>query len=344
VLIDFARKRAIVSTALIFWWQENDMGSRIHALVIDDDDGDRLLVERALRVDREVNLVTAVSLEDGIEISQSQRIDVILLDLGLSETTGLETLVLLREHVSNVPIVVLTGMANDVALAAIELGAQDYIEKSDLNDRWISRCLRYAIQRHQLQLQLERQANIDGLTRLRNRQSFEQLLDERFARVKTDCDGCFAIGFIDLNEFKAVNDGFGHHVGDLVLCEFASRLRQIIRDNDVVARFGGDEFVVLLDGVQTDEQLQRFSRRLETILVDPIQLGEGDYVLDVSIGYAVCDRDCNDLRDVLRDADSAMYTAKNERPSRQTARENSHAVNLVEVSLQGADDHQSNVN
>lgn len=284
------------------------MSSKLHALVIDDDDGDRLLVARALRTDRDFTLHGAASLDEGIAITRTESVDVILLDLGLVETNGLETLVQLGSQVENIPIVVLTGMSNDdLSLQAIELGAQDYIQKAHLSDRWISRCLRYAIQRHQLQVQLKEQTLTDGLTSLKNRKYFESELTERFQQSQSRG---FAVGFIDLDDFKLVNDCFGHEAGDSVLCEFASRLRTVVGRNDITARFGGDEFVVLLDGVRSDQELDAFSRDLAATLVEPMRFDGREYHLAASIGYAIRNANYRDPRDMLRDADTAMYRAK----------------------------------
>jgi diguanylate cyclase (GGDEF)-like protein len=123
-----------------------------------------------------------------------------------------------------------------------------------------------------------------------------------------DCQ--FAVLFIDLDNFKQVNDAHGHLVGDRVLGEVARRLADCVRTGDLVVRFGGDEFVALIERISTWEEIQPVVDRIHTALAEPISLPDGDATLSVSVGVAEASADHLTPEDLLRDADRAMYALK----------------------------------
>ena len=123
-------------------------------------------------------------------------------------------------------------------------------------------------------------------------------------------DKHFAVLFIDLDNFKQVNDAHGHLMGDRVLREVARRLSGCVRDGDHVVRFGGDEFVVLAEEVAGPSEIEPIIRRIQTALAKPIALPEGEFTLSLSIGAAEATPDHHSPDDLLRDADRAMYAIK----------------------------------
>jgi diguanylate cyclase (GGDEF)-like protein len=124
------------------------------------------------------------------------------------------------------------------------------------------------------------------------------------------CDRQFALIFLDLDNFKRVNDEFGHLVGDTVLEAAARRIANCIRERDMVSRYGGDEFVALIDGVTAMEDVQAVIGRIRTSLDRPIGLLEGDVRLSLSAGVAFAAQGCGSPEELLRAADQAMYAAK----------------------------------
>jgi diguanylate cyclase (GGDEF)-like protein len=122
-----------------------------------------------------------------------------------------------------------------------------------------------------------------------------------------------AVLFCDLDGFKAVNDRFGHDVGDRMLVEVATRIREAVRPSDTVARTGGDEFVVVCDDLDDEEQAQAIADRVtEAVEGSPIRLGEVDLGVAISIGIALADAVLNHPDRLLHAADLAMYRAKEE--------------------------------
>ncbi|MBV9284780.1 MAG: EAL domain-containing protein [Acidimicrobiia bacterium] len=161
---------------------------------------------------------------------------------------------------------------------------------------------------------LERQALHDELTALPNRRLLRDRISQALARAVRD--GCLvAVVFLDLDRFKLINDSWGHAEGDKVLVAIAERLRSVVRGSDTVARFGGDEFVVVREGISSGDDVSVFLDRLAREVQRKIVLGNNDLVINASIGVAL--GGAGDTPEgLLRDADAAMYKAKAEGQSR----------------------------
>ena len=158
-----------------------------------------------------------------------------------------------------------------------------------------------------LQSEMTRQAMHDPLTGLANQVLFRQALQDALAGTAANRN--VAAMFVDLDDFKEVNDTLGHSAGDLLLIQVADRLRSVVRQGDTVARLGGDEFVVLLLDLDGDESAIDVARRLMESLIPPIELPQESVVVGASIGVAVADPTM-DADGLLRSADLAMYHAK----------------------------------
>jgi len=157
---------------------------------------------------------------------------------------------------------------------------------------------------------LVHQALHDALTDLPNRAYFVERVSQAQARVRRDPDYRFAVLFIDFDDFKAVNDNLGHAAGDRLLMEIAGRLRTCVRPGDVVARLGGDEFTLLLEEISGLPDAEHAARRIQAALVAPIAIEGREIVATASIGVALSEPDYGQVQDLLRDADLAMYHAK----------------------------------
>ncbi len=165
---------------------------------------------------------------------------------------------------------------------------------------------------------LLRDARVDSLTGLPNRPAFLERVDEALARADRGGSHC-AVGIIDLDDFKMVNDRFGHPVGDAVLVALAERLRAGLRTCDYVARLGGDEFGLLLDYVNSERDLENPLQRLEKHLAAPIILESGENLdAQCSLGVTIYPLDPSDRDGLLRHADYAMYQAKAEKSDRNS--------------------------
>ncbi|QIE29316.1 bifunctional diguanylate cyclase/phosphodiesterase [Caballeronia sp. SBC2] len=158
------------------------------------------------------------------------------------------------------------------------------------------------------QSELQHQAHYDGLTGLPNRAALEGRLNDAIVRAR-DSGGEVSVMFLDLDRFKQVNDSLGHRVGDAVLAQMAERLRRVIRSADLVARYGGDEFMVVAER-PSGAQLGPMVARLLASMAEPLRVSEQELYVEVSIGISTFPHDGIDADTLIRNADAAMYLAK----------------------------------
>jgi diguanylate cyclase (GGDEF)-like protein/PAS domain S-box-containing protein len=169
--------------------------------------------------------------------------------------------------------------------------------------------MRDATDQKTLERQLAHQAFHDSLTGLANRALFFDRVEHAVTRHRRDLVGKVAVLFVDLDDFKAVNDGLGHGFGDDLLIAVGERLRECLRPGDTAARLGGDEFAVLLEEAADLPAARAVAQRMLEVLLLPASVGELEIAVPASIGIAVAEADAT-TEDLLRDADIAMYTAK----------------------------------
>jgi diguanylate cyclase (GGDEF)-like protein len=164
-------------------------------------------------------------------------------------------------------------------------------------------------ERKRYEEELRHSANHDALTGLVNRRLLIDRLDHAIACAKRDVSGV-AVLFIDLDNFKGVNDTLGHEAGDMLVRQVAERLTDSLRDMDTIARLGGDEFVVLAYGHLDDNAVTRVMTRIQSYLTKPFDIGGAELYISCSIGAALYPRDGQDTGALLKNADAAMYRAK----------------------------------
>jgi diguanylate cyclase (GGDEF)-like protein/PAS domain S-box-containing protein len=164
-------------------------------------------------------------------------------------------------------------------------------------------------ERRLYQTRIERQANYDTLTGLANRWLLHDRLEQALLTAAS-FGTRLAVAFVDLDRFKYINDSLGHHVGDELLKEVAARLLSCVRECDTVARRGGDEFVLLINGHPGPDAVQQIMERMLAAVSRPWIIEQGEFQVSCSIGVALHPEDGEDARTLLKHADSAMYRAK----------------------------------
>lgn len=234
----------------------------------------------------------------------------ILLDLSSFESDPLAAVDQLGGTAPNVPILVLADEENEEqALTAVRAGAQDYLIKSELYPTLLCRAVKYAIERKRAEVKLAYQAMHDSLTGLPNRALFLDRLSVAIDRARRT-DTAIAVLFLDVDNFKEINDQLGHDAGDRVLVALADRLRTLLRPMDTVARFGGDEFTFLIEELTDEREVVLIADRITRAASLPIPLGQVRATISVSIGIAMVSGPAVSPETLIREADAAMYRVK----------------------------------
>jgi diguanylate cyclase (GGDEF)-like protein len=295
------------------------LGGRI--LIVDDEPANVRLLERVLQSAGYTALRSTTDSRTVAALLDEFEPDLVLLDLNMPHLDGfavLEALRARRTASDYLPVLVLTADTTPVAKQrALSEGAKDFLTKPlDRTDILLrtrnlleTRFLHRALQRENrtLEERLIHQAFHDPLTGLANRTLFRERVEHALARANGG--ERVAVLFLDLDDFKSVNDSLGHSEGDRLLEEVGVRLLKATRGFDTVARLGGDEFAVLLEGLAQEQDAMLVVERIRSAMRRPIPLQGREVMVSASIGVAHVDVGGN-ADEVLRNADVAMYRAK----------------------------------
>lgn len=288
-----------------------DRTGTLQILLVEDNPGDARLVEELVHeAEQTVTVRWENDLESGLGVLNmvpSPSLDVLLVDLGLPDSGGMDTVDRITRAAPHLPVVVLTGQQDlDTALASIKRGATEYLRKEELSPGLLERTIRWALERKEMAYK----ATHDALTELPNRvalhHKIEPLLDG------SDEATTSALLFLDLDRFKRVNDSLGHSKGDVLLTCVAERLQNSVRQSDLVARLGGDEFAVCLSEMSDPERVYQVAERIHEKLSSAFTLDDREVYAPASIGVVAGLSRYDAVEDALRDADAAMYEAKDQ--------------------------------
>ncbi|MFD1383617.1 EAL domain-containing protein [Rhodanobacter aciditrophus] len=289
-------------------------------LIIDDDAVDRM---SAIRTLKNAGLNTgeidqADTGTEGIQKALSKHYDAILLDYQIPPSNGIEVLREIRGSLGNSTAIIMLSHSNDEALAlsCIEAGAQDFIMKSEVSVTRLKRSILIASERNTLEKQVEKSNNQlrelaerDTLTGLRNRHVFDTTLSSELERAKRN-NSQLALLFLDVDNFKRINDVLGHQAGDEFLKDVAKRLEGIIRSSDTLCRLGGDEFAILVSDLEQLEKIRALSDRIIDAMKPPITLVGRSLSITVSVGIASYPHCADTAVELMKCADVAMYRSK----------------------------------
>jgi two-component system, cell cycle response regulator len=281
-------------------------------LLVEDNPADARLLREALAeiADSRFEITHCETLAQAHEFLAKHTSDVILSDLGLPDSQGLETIRHIHKAAPGVPVVVLTAL-NDESFGGqvLQEGAQDYLVKGQIDSRLLWRALRYAMERHRVQLGALTLALIDDLTGFNNRRGFLALA-EHHANLAYRTGKTFLLAFVDLDGLKRINDTFGHQEGNRALVDTSIVLRDSFRQSDILARLGGDEFAILVaEAAENDIEAvrHRIDRKLCSFNADPGRR----YDLSFSVGIVPNDAtQHSNLEQLLSQADALMYRQK----------------------------------
>jgi diguanylate cyclase (GGDEF)-like protein len=289
-------------------------------LLVSDRQADAELIRALLEssaADPPFRFTHAHSLSQAFETLERNEVDVLLMDVAEGGAREMAAVSQARVRSPLVPVVVAVDSDDEeLALRAVEIGARGYLVKSTISPGALSWSLRHAMrnQRMFLELNIARErarqlATYDQLTGFANRALFSDRLEQAVASARRNRHR-LGVLFVDLDEFKHVNDTLGHLAGDALLRLAAQRIGSCLRKSDTGARLGGDEFAILLTNLGEEEDAGRVAEKVLTLLREPLAVKGSSQTISASIGIATFPRDAGSAEELLKRADSAMYQAK----------------------------------
>ncbi len=291
----------------------------IKVLLIDENTDYQQTIERWLQESHTFHYVLSYLPNYQLALSEilSEIYDICLINYEIANKQGLLLLCEANSHQCNTPLILLTDHDDtEIDLLAMVSGATDYLVKSTLNAQLLERSIRYGIERKQTEKKLllaneqnRRLAEYDTLTGLANRNLFNKTLTEILARAKRS-NLVVAVLFLDLDNFKAINDSLGHDIGDLLLQDIATRLRQSLRKTDPIFRLGGDEFTIIIEGDYDMNKIATVAEKIIHLIRQVFVLRGNQVFITASVGIATSLHLNLDAETLLKSADTAMYSEK----------------------------------
>ncbi len=293
------------------------MEDRYTILVVDDTKSDMEIL--LTHLGEEYNVIPALSGKKAMAIAEKEQIDLILLDIMMPEMDGYEVCTLLKENgaTRDIPVIFLATQTDEDAIEkAYDTGGIDYVTKPFRPKELLAR-IRRELQLHHLIKELETSkeelrilATTDPMTRLYNRRSFADISTNLLGLAKREAQS-MSVLMIDIDGLKNINDVHGYGIGDIVIISVADKLRYMSRRGDVVCRYGGEEFVLLLVNTRIDGACtlgEKIRRQIEESVV---KAESGKLHFTISIGATEVNIQAEkNLEPALKRADTALYQAK----------------------------------
>ncbi len=305
-------------------------------LIVDDVAAD---LESAVEVLKDSYDITAKdSGRKALDLLQDMQPDLILLDVNMPEMDGYEVMEELKKDrkLNEIPVIFLTSQADQKSeIKGLKMGAMDFVRKPfepEVMRSRIDKILQLTEQKRELQMIAQK----DGLTDLLNRRYMENLLNQTDINEEK---GYFLL--FDLDNFKLVNDNFGHIVGDEVLIKFAKVLQEEVGPKDSVCRLGGDEFAVYVSGSRSRDEVKRMARRMIAGIefeINDMLLDSCDVKVSVSIGIAEKPSDGAGFTELYGAADKALYYVK------QNGKRGYHFFHDGEIDYEKAEEDNNQIN
>lgn len=279
-----------------------------HILIVDDVTTNLKCAAEVLKDTYDVT--TAKSGKAALQILREMQPDLIMLDVNMPEMNGFEVMERIKEDPVTrvIPVIFLTAEADkENEVTGLKMGAMDFIKKPFEPDIMRSR-IEKILQMTEQTKELQNIAGRDSLTNLLNRRCFEKILDQPEEGKE---NGFFLL--LDLDNFKQVNDTFGHVIGDQVLIKFARVMEEEASPEDAICRIGGDEFAIFIPGTYEKSKIKSIARRMIAGIefeVNDLLLDTCDFKLSVSIGIAEKPEDGSHFAELYAAADKALYYVK----------------------------------
>ncbi len=313
------------------------LDKKISILSVEESDADFKKIANCLKTFIQLDLTRAKNIKEAITLLNDSSVDLILSEYFLSDGSGLDILKSLSECKLEIPVVIITGQGNEtIATAVIDEGAYDYLPKNKISKNSLFRSVTNTVEKFclekeikfaqgklaemssleremkQAQIQLAEMSTRDALTGLYNRRYFVESLERELARAKRHRRN---LGFcmIDLDKFKYINDTYGHLAGDMALSKIGEMFDEHFRHGDLICRYGGEEFAVILPDTSLKSAMAVCERLRKKVFNHRFKYNSSDFSISISIGIALYNNLVHKSSDELVSAaDQALYRAKKE--------------------------------
>ncbi len=290
----------------------------IRLLLIEDDEDDYVFIRECLYEPDDhihISLDWVQTYRDGLKNIEHGEHDIYLIDHYLGADSGLD---LLKEAVKagcQAPMIVVTGRSDrEIDQAALQAGATDYLVKDRLDGQLLERSIRYALERNRLLNEIRELAVRDSLTGLYNRRELHRFLDYELVKSKR-YHHPFSVVMMDIDHFKEINDKYGHRAGDEILLQVSEVIMTNTRACDLPARYGGDEFIIVLPETPAQQAWIGAQRLRKLVAAHSMHIGSepdnpGQIGVTLSTGLAGYPEDAKAVEELIDLADHALYQAK----------------------------------
>jgi two-component system, cell cycle response regulator len=291
---------------------KNGNATKLTVLIIEDHPDQRDLLAIVLQREGYEVITAANGLEALTKLSEHQ-VHIALSDIMMPKMDGFELINKIRSNpaIKHIYMILITARIQEGdRVRGLDLGADDYITKPFSFSELLAR-VRVGSRVVQYQQNLEYQTQVDSLTGLFNRRALERKITEEFERAKR-YGHPLSVLILDIDNFKQINDTYGHHGGDKALVKISETLREKTRRSDFPSRYGGEEFVLILPESDQESAVQAATKIHDEIRSCRFGTPEKPFLLTVSIGLSSTSlKDYSDWRQMIEDADGALYHAKN---------------------------------
>lgn len=284
--------------------------SKATILVVDDIAENVTLLRYQLE-DEDYAVLEAYNGEQALAVAKEHNPDLVLLDVMMPGMTGLDVIKHFKQNtqLAKIPVILVTANSDDSSVVeGLDIGAYDYIIKPYNHTVMFAR-VRAALREKERQDLLERWATMDPLTGINNRRFFFSETEREFARAQRGA--LMAVLLLDIDNFKKVNDDYGHLAGDQALISIADTLRESFRKVDIFGRYGGEEFIICLPDTPLQAAAEVAERLRQKIATNPLHFEQSSFSITASIGVTCFNNADQSLADVIKRADIALYRAKN---------------------------------
>ena len=283
-------------------------------MIVDEEEEILKLMQHSLQ-DNGHNVAVFSDAENAIEEIKKEAYDLIITDLKMPKLSGIEFVKMVKTISPKTDLIVMTGYPSvEPAVECMKLGATDYIVKP-LDLEYLNIIVEKSLYKRALEkLAAEREyfeqiSRVDGLTGLYNYKFFHELLNAEIARSDRYKYN-FSLLMIDIDDFKNINDNYGHQVGDTILKELASIFKTFVRKSDPVVRYGGEEFAIILSQTAKEHGRIFADRIVNGVATSKVKGIPGNDTLTISAGLAGYSDDASSRETLIKRADEALYKAK----------------------------------